>query len=121
MSSILYALTHSPSSGMGAGPCLGPLAMGHMASTCAEYVIIFSPLPLVGAPAQTDACQPLDGVGGFCERIHSQFYYKAIFDIFQGVASTSCRQLLQFLLTRVHHAAFVSGQYWSMRAARIST
>src|SRR5699024_12827796 len=47
MSSILYAFTHSPSSGMGAGPCLGPLAMGHIASTCAEYVIIFSPLPVV--------------------------------------------------------------------------
>ena len=33
---------------MGAGPCLGPFVIGHIALTCAEYsIIIFSPLHIV--------------------------------------------------------------------------
>mgnify|MGYP000570947237 CR=1 FL=1 len=34
--------------GDGAGPCLGPFVIGHIALTCAEYsIIIFSPLHIV--------------------------------------------------------------------------
>ena len=43
-----YCLIRWPSSGMGAGPCLGPFVIGHIALTCAEYsIIIFSPLHIV--------------------------------------------------------------------------
>ena len=37
MSLTSFACTHLPSSGMGAGPCFGPLATIHISSTSLEY------------------------------------------------------------------------------------
>ena len=37
------ACTHLPSSGIGAAPWFGPLAITHISSTSLEYIILFSP------------------------------------------------------------------------------
>src|SRR5699024_11196972 len=43
-----------------------------------------------------------------CERIHSQFYYKTIFAIFQGVSDRSCRKICFFACLRAASAPFIA-------------